>query len=186
MFASITWEDFLIATLFLIAAYYSIIGLLFFRKEILFVFQARGRKGIPSTTSTQDIVQHDDPIMGAIQEDTVDTKLRVSDVVASEITIDGSSDEPETIQTGHQRTDDALLIGVVADLLPEIKILVLQMAERSSESAEVQSLIRVLLQRYPYLAQTSFQHAITVYICEELRTHLHLQLTTMEVMSWWT
>jgi hypothetical protein len=186
MFAPITWEDFLIATLVLMAAYYCIIGLLFFRKEILFVFQARGRKGIPSTTSTHDIVRHDGSIMGAIQKDTVDTKLRVSEVVASEITIDDSSNEPETIQTVRERTDDALLIGSVADLLHEIKILVLQMAERSSESEEVQSLIRVLLQRYPYLAQTTFQHAITVYICEEIKTHLHFQLTTIEVMSWWT
>jgi hypothetical protein len=187
MFTSFTWADFLIAASLCMAAYYGFLAPLLFRKEILYQLQSYRRNITPSgSAGSNEATSKARSVMGNIHENISRNKLYSDAIAAAEITVESLSQEPETIQTPTVIPNDALLIGGVADLLQDLNTLVHQMAGQSSEREEVQSLIQALLQRYPYLTRTSFQQAMTVYICEEVHTHLHLQLTTAEVMSWWS
>jgi hypothetical protein len=187
MFTSFTWADFLIAASLCMAAYYGFLAPLLFRKEILYRLQSYRRNVKQSgSAGSNEAASKVHSVMGNIHEDTSWNKLYSDAIAAAEITVESLSPEPETIQTPTVIPNDALLIGSVADLLQDIKTLLHQMAGLSTERTEVQSLLQALLQRYPYLLGTSFQYAVTVYICEEVRNHLHLQLTTTEILSWWS
>ena len=182
MLTSFSWEDFLITIALVVIVYYTIIVSLLFRRELLHKFHSRQRK----ESSDDDLAAGSksvSPIMGSIHEDNKVYATRSNTIASDQISVHAAASEP--IEVSAESADDGLLIGNVADLLQSIKTLISQLGERSSEREEIQSLIQVLLQRYPYLQGTSFQHVITVYICEEIRNHLDVQFTAAEVLPWW-
>jgi predicted RNA-binding protein YlqC (UPF0109 family) len=183
MLTSFSWEDFLIIIALVVIVYYAIIVSLLFRRELLHKFQSRQRKESSADADLATGSKSVSPIMGSIHEDNKVYATRSSTVASDQISVHATASE--SIQVSSESADDGLLIGNVADLLQSIKTLISQLGERSSEREEIQSLIQVLLQRYPYLQGTSFQHAITVYICEEIRNHLDVQFTAAEVLPWW-
>jgi hypothetical protein len=82
-------------------------------------------------------------------------------------------------------SNDYLLVGSVADLLEEIKTLIQLISEYKSTKPESREFFHALFIRYPQLAGTTYQEAVSLYICETARSQVSFDLTHSEVSSWW-
>jgi hypothetical protein len=194
MLNSITWQTFAFILLAVIAGYYLISLIAFYRGEILTLVKGRvaqtssGSKSSPAKRPETDHPASTMPsLMGDIQTDAQDDDVPES-VSAEELEFtQGDGELPETFLPLLQKAlpSDNLLIGSVADLLQELKTLFKMLHEYNSSKEEGFSLLQSLLTKYPHLAQSSFKDSITEYICDVSRKDLSFELYYQEVTTLW-
>ena len=188
MFSTISWEIFFTTALLIAGGYYGISLLLLYAKEITGWFKTRFGNSIETVAQTSvEKIAKPLNIMGSVSREDVAGEQRMTSVNEEDINVGDDEEVPETITPPAQTfsSNDHLLVGSVADLLQEIKTLVQLVAEYKSDKAEAESLFRTLLLRYSYLRATTYQHAISFYICEAARTQFAFEVQIAEVISWW-
>jgi hypothetical protein len=185
MFTSITWKFYLSTILLIGSGYYIISGLLLYYEEIIGWLKSCIQPS-PETHFDQSVdINTYDSIMGGINASESDKGPRTTLVESDQINIASSQDQPELFQAHLISGRDDLLIGSVADLIEEIKTLVQLAAECKSDKSEIQSLFHALLIKYPHLTGTSYQDAISLYICENAKNQFSFSLQALEVNKWW-
>jgi hypothetical protein len=185
MFTSITWEIFFTTIIMIVGSYYGISVLLLYRREIAQKFKSQAETSFGSSLENSQEVHHPSDVMGGISKGEYENSPRTSIIESDEIGTVISDDQVEIIQTPVSIHKDDLLIGSVADLIEEIKTLIQLIVEYKSDRVETQSLFHALLIKYPHLLDTSYQDAISLYICEAAKNHLSLQLQVDEMKDWW-
>lgn len=195
MLHSITWQSFILILLALIAGYYILSVVFFYRRDgiglLKTCFSGSDRVKVGNLETEVGIPLEGKTmwdVMGAVSEDVF---LRQDDPesVASEdlVFVDDPDSLPESFRPllDAAAPADTLLIGSVADLLQEIKMLFKMLHEYNSPKDEGCSLLQSLLTKYPHLAESSFKDSITEYVCDLSRKNLPYELVFQEVTSFW-
>jgi hypothetical protein len=89
----------------------------------------------------------------------------------------------EQFEKPHSETQDALVIGTIADLLEEVKTLVQVIVDCEGDKEESISMFQSLLSKYTQLAETKFRTAINMFILEMYKDKCDFELTTSEIDS---
>lgn len=187
MFHFISWQLFLTALVLLIVVYYLITSPLLFYKEISQRFKERLNPSVKSNTTTekQSTSQLHDNLMGIVNQTTkISQPATPSTPTPEDFITNGSDDESDYINL--TPIDNEMLIGSVADLLEEIKQLVIIIAEDRTGKMKSKALFNALFIRYPLLHNTSYSQAINFYLLKEAQDKFTFTLTAEELSSWWT
>ncbi len=185
MFNFISWQLFLTALTLLIVAYYLITTPLLFFKEIAAKIKSSPHPTPSVEPAREPHTKLQDNLMGTANEVTVTPKHKTITTPGPEDFItNGSDDESDFIDEAAIKNE--LLIGSVADLLQEIKNLLLLIAEDRTGKTESKALFNALFIRYPHLHNTSYSQAINFYLLNEEKDKFSFELTAEELQSWWT
>lgn len=188
MFTSITWESFLTTISGIVSIYYAITSLLLYSGELKAWVTGKVK---PVPQAPQDIsnpVPVPTAIMGDVNHSQVGAEQRTYTIADKDIAINSTDEVQEPIHIPGQDSAtqlDTILVGSVADLLEEIKILVELINEYKSSKPEAQEFFHALFLRYPQLLNTSYQRAINLYIVDQTTDQFSFDLTLQEVTSWW-
>ncbi len=186
MFKTITWEIYTITALTIGLVYYVISALLLYRSELIRWLKSQPSSSQPPSRETESIATHDN-VMGGINPS--EAAQRTSSADPETIAVSTHDEIPEDIVLSSSNSslsrNDHLLVGSVADLLEEIKTLIQVIAEYKSSKPESRAFFHALFIRYPQLAGTSYQEAISLYICDAARNQFSFELSFPEVTSWW-
>jgi hypothetical protein len=214
MLNQFTWQEFVTVVLLAGIAYYGIASFLLFRKEIIAFFNSKrvqvAHTDVHPEPSIAASVPENNPVITpapaqapiAVPESVAETALE-EPIDFEEVTYSQNSqyvysgedlpedkqppleivveDEPEN---GTSR-DTGLIIGVVSDLLSEMKSLFLVCAENKTARLEVLRFIRLLLRRYVSLYQSEYKESISLYIYHTWNEHLSHQVDPTEIAQCW-
>lgn len=153
MLEFISWTQFLTAIATVLLTYYAVTTLLLYRTEIL------NHLNPPSNT----------PILGPTQPDFPTDTL-----------------EPDQLRFHNPTPDltaDSLLIGSLADLLEELKLIMLPESGLSPE--QICNRCQALLAQHPTLHKTHLQEAVSMFLLAELR-NLNLNIDLPTIRQWWS
>ncbi|MGC3947983.1 MAG: hypothetical protein QM762_26320 [Chryseolinea sp.] len=187
MFYSISWQTYLTLAVSFLVAYYCITGLLLYYREIIQFIKQHRIPTTPLTPNQKESLIPDPPteIIGP-HSSSATTKLPIATVDSDEIIV-AASENSNSPQSELSKLSDpgSIIVGSIADLLNELKTLISLFAEYGSPKAECASLFAACFQKYPHLKGTTYQHAISAYVCEESKDHLQFALTLDDVQQWW-
>jgi hypothetical protein len=181
MFTSISWEIFLTTVVVLLASYYLITALVFYRKEIVARITSRSQPGISAIADSSGKSNSTKNVMGQVNKES-ESSHRFSIISADELSMEENSDEPDTI-TAYHVTDP--LISSMYDLLAEARALIQVIVEQKSSADECEELFRSLMLRYPQLKQTDHRDGVAVYIAKASEKQLPYALSVEQVVQWW-
>ncbi|MBL7858179.1 MAG: hypothetical protein JNM57_10870 [Cyclobacteriaceae bacterium] len=184
MFNSISWQTYLTILVCFGATYYAISAIILYHRELLHLVKGRSAptseiRDDKKSTSTVSVI-------GA-SKDSLSSQPSNTPVDSDEFILSSSADQfPESIQGTPSSEPANLIIGSVSDLLNELKTLIQLCEEYKSAKEECASLIAASFLKYPHLKETTYQHAISAFVCEESKDHLPFALTLAEVQEWWS
>ncbi|HEY3385450.1 MAG TPA: hypothetical protein VGK46_03005, partial [Saprospiraceae bacterium] len=178
MTISVSWNLFTITAVSILAAYYAIVLLIFYRAEIK--QWIRSRVAVRSTDAKLPDIGHGPSIMGRTRADNT---VEVMQAEAQELLIAPHEPGEEIRQNIIDKNE--ILIGSVADLLQEVNILIERIAEDRTGRSESKELFNALFLRYPHLQNSAYPQAISMYICEAAREKIQWEIKPHDVLSWW-
>lgn len=214
MLNQFTWQEFITAVLMAGIAYYAIASILLFHKEIIAFFKAKPTPPThadiePTPVVTAFVSERVSsfapasasvsfPIEPPVTNISSEEQDDVVEVVSPEAAEYGYSGEelPEEKQPPleivvEEEPDNStsqgtpLIIGVISDLLSEMKSLFLVCAENKTARLEVLRFIRLLLRRYVSLYQSEHKDSITLYIYHTWNEHLSHPVDPIELAQCW-
>ena len=183
MFNSISWQDFLTTLAIAAGSYYVITALLLFSGEIKSIFAQRQSKAIVAEElEDQNDSNESNDLMGKVKYETLVNVPHEKVVEPEEIETQPPREAEEAIEA-KVLSPEALLVGSVADLLEEIKIILNELTTGNKD--EIALLFQSLLSRYPQLIGTNYQEEINLFLLDALATHSAYGFELNEIKSWW-
>ncbi len=155
IFHQFTWQQFLIAALVLTVAWYVIIGLLYFRKEL-----CRFRKTEKLKKDWEEELEDEDDLMGGARAIPGMNTVEISEI----------SFAPKEQQ-----------LGVIPDILEEFKSILYILERDKGGKAEFISFFGLVSAKYPQIKGTANQDALNDYI----RENLPFEITEEELEELW-
>lgn len=187
MLNQFSWQEFLTAALIVGTGYYTIATILLFHKEIIAFF-----KGKPAYRLQPSVVSEVNEVTTVTQEnDDLIPYTPPEGYSGQELPDESERPEPiEVVAPDEQEFDStadaSMIIGVVSDLLAEIKSVFLVCAENKTVRQEVLRFIHLLLRRYNSLAQSEYKDSITLYIYHAWNEHIGSPVDLNEIGHCWT
>lgn len=186
MLNQFSWQEFFTAALVFGISYYTIASILLFHEEIVAFF-----KGKPSIKLQPSVVNVVDNVVTVTEESEIIIPSSPEEGYTGQYLPDESErSEPIEVVVPDEQSDStadaSILIGVVSDLLAEIKSVFLVCAENKTVRQEILRFIRLLLRRYNSLAQSEYKDSITLYIYHAWNEHIGLPVDLNEVRHCWT
>jgi len=175
MLESISWQNFLTTVALVVSVYYLVSTLLLYNKEILFTFK---RNPSQVEEDSLEAVNGSNLLGKVLSENSINSSP--AKISTEEISFQFSPAGTQEAFSPPQ--SDTLMIGTIADLLQEAKALTEVVHGHSKEEAV--ALFKSLLARYPYLASTQYQQAISIHICTTLKEQ-GFDLQPNDVDRWW-
>jgi len=184
MFNSISWQTYLTILVCFGATYYAISAIILYHREILQLVKGRSA---PTSEIQDDRKSTSTVTVIGASKDSHTSHPSSTPIDSDEFILSSSNDQfPESIQTTPSSGPANLIIGSVSDLLNELKTLIQLCEEYKSTKEECTSLVAASFLKYPHLKGTTYQHAISAFVCEESKDHLSFTLTLAEVQEWWS
>lgn len=186
MLHHISWQEFFAAALTVGIGYYTIATILLFHKEIVAFFKGKPLIDLqPAAVSIAD----DAPVITEESESLVPSYPEEG-YTGEELPDESEQSEPIEVVASDEpfdsTADASLIIGVVSDLLAEIKSVLQVCAENKTVRQEILRFIHLLLRRYHSLAQSEYKDSITLYIYHAWNEHLALPVDLNEIRHCWT
>lgn len=183
MFNSVSWQDFLTTLAIAAGSYYVITALLLFSGEIKSIFTQKQLKAIASEeVEDQSDSNESNDLMGKVKYETLVNVPHEKVVDPKDIETQPPREAEEAIQA-KVLSPEALLVGSVADLLEEIKIILSEITTGNKD--EITSIFQSLLSRYPQLIATNYQEEINLFLVDTLSTHAAQGFELDEIKTWW-
>lgn len=182
MFNSISWQEYFSVIALLVAGYYGITILFFYRNEIGNIFNQKSSKNINHDSSEdQSESIESNPLMGGIKyESFAQSQVSREEIsIAEEISFAPLTKADEAIQG----TLDNAINRLASTLRTEIESLLEVIAK--DDKRETSTFFQALLHNYPQLVGTDFQEESSKYICDALNNSFAFQIELNEVKSWW-
>jgi hypothetical protein len=155
MLSSISWSVFLLFLVFALAAYYTYVGLVYFRKEMVFLFRRNsGQENLSSALPSVDQSDTSKPIM-----------------VPEQIPETSKKKEYEQYQ--------------VYDLISEIKDLLLKAAKEKMIRQELIQSLKSTIRSYGTLGDPDLKEDISQHILMECQDQCGIVLTETELSDLW-
>lgn len=173
MIQSITWKQFGMAAVSAGLLYYLIILLQYYRQELIAFFKSRGKRpgeapGEPPVNKT------DQQVFGAIRIDEAEM-----DVVKAE-ELDFAAFEPDTTDLPENGDTKNLLLGEVADLMQELKVLLRVTKDTGDTKENFLMLFRLLVSKHPRIPSAAYGKSIAISIMDD-SANLPFELTQTEL-----
>lgn len=124
-------------------------------------------------------------LLGKAQPDVPPVSDHITNTDSDQLQFSVPDEEEGQPDKAPSDTRDALLLGIVADILEEVKTLVKVISECEGDKEESISMFQSLLSKYPRLGQTKFRIAINMFIQEICKDQFAFDLTMREIDSWW-
>jgi hypothetical protein len=173
MLHQISWQTYALSMMLLLLLYYLYIGVFFYRTEIrAFYFRMSGSQPAPGIHDNHLIPVPEYEIMGAAQPD--DTRS-----IPEEIIEFGPTDNADALTTDDRQ------ISLFSDMIAEVKTLIRVIHESAETRENFDMLFKLVVQKYPELAGTPFQHQITEFLLEESEGQFPFELTYAELGAYW-
>lgn len=185
MFDTISWNEFLLIVVLILTGYYVFATMLFFRREISFSVKSINKSSPTSLGEPVDDIRQEEDILGKAQPDVPPVSDHVTSTDSDQLQFSAQEQKEEQLVNSHPATQDALLIGTVADLLKEVKSLAEVIVDCEGDKEESMSMFQSLLSKYPQLAETKFRTAINMFIQDMCKDKCDFELTVSEIDSWW-
>ncbi|MBS1681584.1 MAG: hypothetical protein OJF59_001826 [Cytophagales bacterium] len=183
MFNSISWQEFLTTLAVAAGSYYVITALLLFSGEIKSIFTQKQSNAIDSEElEDQNDSNESIDLMGKVKYETLVNVPHENIVDTEEVKTQPPREAEEPIEA-KVLSPEGLLVGSVADLLEEIKIILNELTTGSRE--EIISIFQSLLSRYPQLVGTNYQEEISLFLSDALATHTTHGFKPNEIKKWW-
>ncbi len=169
MLNTISWSEYLTCIALLIAGYYTITGIFYYRADISSRFRKKEER-------TDNGVGQAPSLMGAIKTGPPKA-IRKQLVAADELFI--SPDQEQLTAS------DSMIIGTIADLLEESKVLAKTIAHDNNTPEEGASLFQSLLQRYPQLNNAAYKDAISISLHHTCKNDAGIEFSLEQINDWW-
>lgn len=182
MFNSISWQEFLSAIVMLVAGYYLVATLVFYRNEIANIFNQKTSKKInEDARDEQSDSNESNSLMGGIKYEslTQENVSREQIFATEEISFAPLEEADEPIDA----TLNNAINRFVSTLLTEIESLLEVIAKENK--VETATFFKALLYNYPQLVATDYQDEISQHIYDALKQTCEFHLELNEVKSWW-
>jgi hypothetical protein len=158
MFNSISWQEFLTTLAIALGVYYVITSLLPYGSEITNFFkQTKSNKTDHGDREGQSDPNETNDLVGKIRYEVDEIVPREKNISAEDIQVHSSNENEEAISSSATDHSDTLIIGTIANLLQEIKVLTDVVKDSSKEEAV--TLFKTLLSSHSKLATTHFKEA---------------------------
>lgn len=185
MFDTISWNEFLLIVVLILTGYYVFVCMFFFRREISLSVKSINKPSPVSPEEHVDEVSQENNLLGKAQPDIPPVSDHVTSTASYQLQFSDPEQKEEQSEKQHSDTQDALLIGTVADLLEEVKALVQVIVDCDGDKEESMSMFQSLLSKYPQLTKTKFRTAINMFILDMCNDKCDFELTASEIDSWW-
>lgn len=177
MLNSISWSEFLTVITLLIAVYYTVSSILFYRDEISNLFRKKNLTNNNKLSTDRVVADH--PLMGTTKPEPPKV-IRKQSVATEELLF-----APQSTNETPTPASDPIIIGTIADLLQESKDLAKSIAETTTSPEECVSLFQSLLDRYPQLNNATYKDAISISLFHTCKTELEIEYTLDQINAWW-
>lgn len=194
MLNSISWEQFIVTLSSVVAAYYLVATIIFYRREIADII----KEGIPflrgvyNKESSSANALHEEPstisTMGRAANEMAMTHLHVAQESSEEMVYAETDDLPDTInEAGYPEGEsDEALVVTISDLLDKIKAVCGTIQDSVATNEEATSLFGALLSNYQSLAGTPYQTSITDHIYSITREPFVVNFSREEIEAFWS
>lgn len=185
MFDTISWNEFLLIVVLILSGYYVFASMFFFRREISLSIKSINKSSPISPEEHVDEVSQENNLLGKAQPDVPPVSDHITSTASDQLQFSAPEQKERQSEKSHSDTQDALLIGTVADLLEEVKALIKVIVECEGDKEESTSMFQSLLSKYPQLAKTKFRTAINMFILDVCKDKCDFELTASEIDFWW-
>lgn len=178
MFQSISWTDFFSIVGLVILGYYTVLGLILYRYEIVNFFKHRMQNSDASNSHKLKL-NESVSLMGTIRSDSSREPVsRGVSVDADELMVVSEEEgEPlEVVVSGEARLEEQ------QNLLEEVQTLLRVVS--GDRAGDAVSLFRALLERYADLTDSTYRNHVSMIIHDGCRQR-NLDFSLQEVQSWW-
>ena len=131
--------------------------MLFFRREISLSVKNLNKSSPTNLKEPVNEVNQEEDLLGKAQPDIPPVSDHVTSTDSDQLQFSAPKQKERQPEKLHSDTQDALLIGTVADLLKEVKTLVQVIVDCEGDKEESISMFQSLLSKYPQLTKTKFQ-----------------------------
>lgn len=154
---SLTWQQFLIATLAFCAVWYAVVGLLYYRREILLAFSKDNKLPEPLPHGWQDKVDELEPgLVGTAAEEH-----GVSVLEADEFSF-----------LPRETTSEVDTLGELADIQQEIKGICTVLGKEDGSKEDFMALFLMIRNKYPKVATSELLPELNAFIREQVPFHI--------------
>lgn len=177
MLHQISWFIYGSVIIVVAIAYYSYVGLAFYRSELqAWIYRLTGKKPAVTQLSGGDVLIPAYEIAGAIQRDDIDF------VTQQELSF-GPPDETEAPPAANAQDIESLDFS---EMISEVKTVIRVINESSETKENFEMLFRLIVQKYPALAGTAYEAQVNDYLITEGADQFPFPLTLAELKSYWT
>lgn len=186
MLHQISWFTYAVSILSLVIIYYAYVGLTFYRAEIQAIFyRLTGRQPALETSGKGDLQIPDYDIMGKAQPDDVDF-VRADELSFGPADLTDEQESDQTTKAIISAGTDSRLIGDFSEMVSEAKTLIRVINESSESKENFEMLFRLIIQKYPALAGTTYQQQINDFLLSEGAPQFPFSLTATDLENYWT
>lgn len=171
MLNSISWSEFLTFAALLIAVYYAITVTTYYRTEITAWFR---KKEQPINNKVGQF----STLMGATKPEP--SILILKQLISAEDLLVNAAPEEEL-----HSASDPIIIGTIADLLQESKILAKTIAQNNTSSDECAALFHSMLQHYPQLNNSTYKNPISISLYHTCKNEAGIEYSLEQINTWW-
>jgi hypothetical protein len=176
MLHQISWFIYGSVIIVVAIAYYSYVGLAFYRSELqAWIYRLTGKKPAVTQLSGGDVLIPAYEIAGAIQRDDIDF------VTQQELSF-GPPDETEAPPAANAQDIESLDFS---EMISEVKTLIRVINESGESKENFELLFRLIVQKYLSLKGTSYQTQVNDYVISEGSDLFPFSVTLTDLQDYW-
>ncbi len=185
MLHQISWQTYALSVIVLLILYYLYIGILFYKTEICgFYYRISGRQPVRDINNNHFIPAPEYQIMGMAKPDDARS-------IPDEFIKFGPTDNPDELNADEQKeaiiptATDSRQISQFSEMIAEVKMLIRVINESAETRENFEMLFKLIVQKYPDLVGTPFQHQIIEFLLEESEGQFPFDMTYAELEAYW-
>lgn len=194
MLSSISWEKFLTVVAILVAGYYLVTIIIFYRRELAHLIKngvslgaSRNDDGEGTGSNTAKAQPATSSMMGAAGRKGDRSMPHTSTETSDNLAYAPSDELPDTISEAGTDDDgvEEIPVGIISDLLEELKAICGAITDSVATKEEASALFEALLSRYRELKDTPYRRSISDHIYSITREPFLVNFSREEIEGFW-
>ncbi|MBE7172871.1 MAG: hypothetical protein INR73_20005 [Williamsia sp.] len=186
MLHSFSWSDYIVFVLGLTLLYYSIVLLLYYKKEVKNLLNARFTEHPSYGRNNGQVVNQIIPQMSKESDEHINIPESESAVLEEDDLLKGLwLSEPENKESSYAESDNSMLFPLVHDLINEIGQVLKTAAHKHYLKQELITALQITVSKYPMLDDTAFRISINNFLATESRKLCSVFLSDDELERLW-
>lgn len=170
MLSNISWGEFITVIVFIIACYYTVIAFLYYKQEIVILFNKRHSKNLHQFRQTLETPVNVMGATGELQTATDHSKFQPQPLSENVITATAGTNEYKEVFTDIQKGIKVLLSGI---------------SRKENPLDELRIVVPAFLEQYGQIAESSYRSKVNDFILEQCHNHFSFDITEDEINDLW-